>query len=77
MNNYFEINYYKRIANSNYILLALYLAVSVTAHTIANRLILIANEPIISAGLIYMSVFVITDIFASYNSRKLVILMIF
>lgn len=77
MSNYFEINYFKRVAKANYILLALYLAISVTAHTIANRLILIDGEPIISAGLIYMAVFVITDIFASYNPRRLVILMIF
>ena len=76
MNNYFEINYFKRIAKANYILLALYLAISITAHTIANRLIVIDGEPIISAGLIYMAVFVITDIFASYNARSLVILMI-
>src|SRR3990167_4430920 len=76
MSIYFEINYFKRVAKTNYILLAFYLAISITAHTIANRLILIDNEPIISAGLIYMAVFVITDIFASYNPRKLVILMI-
>ena len=76
MNNYFEINYFKRIAKINYMLLSLYLAISVTAHTVANRLILICDEPIISAGLIYMAVFVITDIFASYNPRKIVILMI-
>lgn len=77
MNNYFEINYFKRVAKANYILLACYLAISVTAHAIANRLIMLDGRPIISAGLIYMAVFVITDIFASYNPRKLVILMIF
>ena len=76
MESYFEIRYVKRAAIANYILLAVYLTISITAHTIANRLIQIAGEPIISAGLIYMSVFVITDIFASYNTRKFVIFMI-
>lgn len=76
MSHYFEINYFKRVAKANYVLLALYLTISLTAHTIANRLILIHGVPIISAGLIYMSVFVLTDVFASFNPRKLVIMMI-
>lgn len=76
MSNYFEINYFKRIAKINYILLTIYLAISVTAHSIANRLVVIHGEPIISAGFIYMAVFVLTDVFASYNPRRLVILII-
>lgn len=76
MNSYFEISYFKRVAKVNYILLTIYLAVSVSAHAIANRLVLIGDYPIISAGFIYMSVFVLTDVFASFNPRKLVIFMI-
>jgi len=77
MNNQYEITYFKRTAIVNYLLLSLYLTISVTCHAIANRLILIEGQPIISAGLIYMAVFIITDIMASYNPRKIVILMIF
>ncbi|MCE3237834.1 MAG: hypothetical protein K0R24_815 [Gammaproteobacteria bacterium] len=57
-------------------LLTFYLAISVTAHVIANRLVAIHGFPIISAGFIYMAVFVLTDVFASFNSRRLVILII-
>jgi uncharacterized PurR-regulated membrane protein YhhQ (DUF165 family) len=73
MNNYFEISYFKKTAKINYILLTIYLAISVTAHAIANRLVTIDGFPIISAGFIYMAVFVLTDIFASFNPRRLVI----
>ena len=76
MNNYFELHYIKQTAKINYILLTLYLAISVTAHAIANRLVLLGDIPIISAGFIYMAVFVLTDVFASFNPRKLVILII-
>lgn len=76
MNNHFEISYFKRIAKTNYILLTLYLAISVTAHAIANRLVIVGGYPIISAGFIYMAVFVLTDVFASYNPRRLVIFII-
>lgn len=76
MNNYFEISYFKRTAKINYILLTFYLAISVTAHAIANRLVIIDNFPIISAGFIYMAVFVLTDVFASFNPRSLVIFII-
>src|SRR5580765_1043537 len=76
MNNYFEISYFKKAAKINYILLTIYLAISVTAHAIANRLVTIDGYPIISAGFIYMAVFVLTDIFASFNPRRLVILII-
>lgn len=72
----FELNYFKRAAKINYILLTLYLSLSISAHAIANRLVLIDGYPIISAGLIYMSTFILTDIFASFNPRKLVIMMI-
>lgn len=76
MNNYFEISYFKKIARVNYVLLTLYLAISVTAHAIANRLVVVGGYPIISAGFIYMAVFVLTDVFASFNTRKLVIFVI-
>jgi len=76
MSNYFEINYFKRVAKTNYVLLTLYLAISVTAHAIANRLVLVDHLPIISAGFIYMAVFVLTDVLASYNPRRLVIFII-
>ncbi len=76
MNNYFEIKYFKRIARTNYVLITLYLAISLTAHVIANRLVLFDGIPIISAGFIYMGVFVLTDVFATYNPRKLVYLII-
>jgi uncharacterized PurR-regulated membrane protein YhhQ (DUF165 family) len=66
----------KKIAKVNYVLLTLYLAISVTAHAIANRLVLVWGYPIISAGFIYMAVFVLTDVFASFNSRRLVIFII-
>jgi len=75
-NNYYELIYTKRTALVNYLLLTLYLAISVTAHAIANRLVLVQGYPIISAGFIYMAVFILTDVFASFNSRKLVILII-
>lgn len=76
MNSYFEISYFKKIAKINYVLLTFYLAISVTAHAIANRLVMVGGYPIISAGFIYMAVFVLTDVFASYNPRRLVIFMI-
>ena len=76
MNHYFEISYFKRVAKVNYILLTFFLAISVSAHAIANRLVTIVDYPIISAGFIYMAVFVLTDVFASFNSRRLVIFMI-
>lgn len=76
MSNYFELAYLKRVAKANYVLLTFYLAISVTAHVIANRLVLIEGEPIISAGFIYMAVFVLTDVFASFNPRRLVIFII-
>lgn len=73
MNSYFELSYFKRTAKINYMLLTLMLAVSVSAHAIANRLVMVGGYPIIAAGFIYMSVFVLTDVFASFNSRKFVI----
>lgn len=76
MNSHFELSYFKRTAKINYILLTFYLAISVTAHAIANRLVSLHNIPIISAGFIYMAVFVLTDVFASFNPRRLVILII-
>lgn len=76
VSNYFEVTYLKRVAKANYILLTLYLAISVTAHAIANRLVMINGVPIISAGFIYMAVFVLTDVFASFNPRRLVIMII-
>lgn len=76
MNSYFELSYAKRSAKVNYVLLTLFLAISVTAHAIANRLVLLGGFPIISAGFIYMAVFVLTDVFASFNPRRLVIFII-
>lgn len=76
MNSYFEISYFKRVSKVNYILITLFLAISVSAHAIANRLVIIDGYPIISAGFIYMAVFVLTDVFASFNSRRLVIFII-
>lgn len=73
MNSYFELNYIKKITKINYALLTLLLAVSVSAHAIANRLVMINEYPIIAAGFIYMSVFILTDVLATFNSRKLVI----
>ena len=73
----YNLNYFKKISTINYFLIALYITVSITAHTIANRLIVIDAEPIISAGLIYMSIFVLTDVFAAFNSRRFVIGVIF
>ncbi len=76
MNNYFEISYFKKTAKANYVLLTFYLAISVTAHAIANRLVIVGGYPIISAGFIYMAAFVLTDVFASFNPRRLVIFII-
>jgi uncharacterized PurR-regulated membrane protein YhhQ (DUF165 family) len=76
MNSHFEISYFKRVAKINYVLLTIYLAISVTAHAIANRLVIIGGFPIISAGFIYMAVFVLTDVLASFNPRRLVIFII-
>jgi len=76
MSSYFEVSYFKRVAKINYVLIAVYLSVSITAHAIANRLVMVDSYPIISAGFIYMSVFVMTDVFASFNPRKLVIMII-
>src|SRR5215813_7475017 len=73
VNSYFEISYFKRVSKVNYVLITLFLAISVTAHAIANRLVIINGFPIISAGFIYMAVFVLTDVFASFNPRRLVI----
>jgi uncharacterized PurR-regulated membrane protein YhhQ (DUF165 family) len=76
MTTYFELSYFKKVAKINYILITIYLAISVTAHAIANRLVLVDGYPIISAGFIYMAVFILTDVFASFNPRKLVIMII-
>jgi len=73
----YNLNYFKKISTINFFLLAIYITVSITAHTIANRLIMLDGYPIISAGLIYMSVFVLTDVFAAFNSRRFVITVIF
>lgn len=73
MNSYFDLVYLKKTAKVNYVILTIMLAISVSAHAIANRLVEINGYPIIAAGFIYMSVFVITDIFACFNSRKFVI----
>lgn len=73
MISYFELNYIKRSTKVNYILLTLMLAISCSAHTLANRLVLINNYPIIAAGFIYMMVFILSDVLASYNSRELVV----
>jgi uncharacterized PurR-regulated membrane protein YhhQ (DUF165 family) len=77
MTSYFEISYFKRLAKINYILLIIYISISITAHIIANRLSLIDGYPIISAGYIYMACYVLTDVFACFNSRRLVIMLIF
>ncbi len=76
MSTYFEINYFKRVAKINYVLLTIFLAVSACSHAMASRLVLIAGYPLISATLIYMIVFVLTDVFASYNPRRLVVIII-
>ena len=73
MISYFELNYLKRVSKVNYVLLALMLAVSCSAHTVANRLVDIHGYPIIAAGFIYMQVFILSDVLASFNARKLVI----
>ena len=76
MNNYFEVNYIKKVARVNYVLLAFFLAVSVTSHLIAFRLTLLDHYALIPASFIYMSAFVLTDVFAAYNSRKFVVLVL-
>lgn len=73
MISYFELNYLKRLSKVNYVLLALLLVVSCSAHTVANRLVELGGYPIIAAGFIYMQVFIISDVLASYNPRRLVI----
>lgn len=73
MISYFELDYLKRTSKVNYVLLALMLAISCSAHTVTNRLVIVHGFPIIAAGFIYMQVFILTDILASFNSRKLVI----
>lgn len=73
MISYFELNYLKKVSKVNYVILALMLAISCSAHTVANRLVEIQGYPIIAAGFIYMQVFILSDILASYNPRKLVI----
>ncbi|MEE9451232.1 MAG: VUT family protein [Gammaproteobacteria bacterium] len=77
MSSYFEISYFKRLSKVNLYLLAIYLGISITAHVIANRLILVHGYPVISAGLIYMMIFVLTDVFTTFNSRKFAIMIIF
>lgn len=76
MTNYFEISYFKRLAKINYVLLVIYISISITAHIIANRLSMVDGFPIISAGYIYMACYVLTDVFACFNSRRLVIMLI-
>lgn len=77
MINYYETIHRKRTEIINYALLALYLSISITCHAIANRLVIIGSYPIFASGLVYMTVFVLTDVLASFNSRKLVIYFIF
>lgn len=77
MINYFELNYVRKTAKINYVLLTLILVVSCAAHTVANRLVEINGYPIIAAGFIYMQVFILSDVLASYNPRKLVIFFLF
>lgn len=72
MISYFELKYFKRISKVNYIMLAVMLLISCSAHVIANRLVVVHGYPIIAAGFIYMAVFIISDILASYNPQKLV-----
>ncbi len=72
----YKLQYFKRTALVNYLLIIIYITISITAHLIANRLITIFNKPFISATFIYTAVFVINDILASYNNKKFVIFII-
>lgn len=76
MTSFYEIIRQKKIERSNYCFLALYIAISITCHCIANRLILVAGYPLFSSGLLYMAVFVLCDVFATYNTRSQVIMFI-
>lgn len=76
MTSFYEIIRQKKIEQANYFFLALYIAISITCHCIANRLILVAGYPLFSSGLLYMAVFVLCDVFATYNTRSQVIMFI-
>lgn len=77
MTRFYEILRHQKVERTNYVILMLYIAVSITCHSIANRLILINHYALFSSALLYMSVFVLTDVLATYNSRSLVIIFIF
>lgn len=76
MHAYFEIKYVKQLAKINYMLLAFFLAISVTSHVIAYRLVSLDGIPLIPSSFVYMAAFIITDVFACFNSRKFVIFII-
>lgn len=76
MHTYFETRHIKQLAKINYVLLASFLAISVTSHVIAYRLVSIEDIPLIPSSFVYMAAFVITDVFACFNSRKFVIFII-
>ena len=77
MTSFYEIIRHKKIERTNYCFLALYIAISVTCHCIANRLVLVVGFPLFSSGLLYMAVFVLSDVFATYNTRSQVVVFIF
>ncbi len=77
MTSFYEIIRHKKIERANYCFLALYIAISVTCHCIANRLVLVAGFPLFSSALLYMAVFVLSDVFATYNTRSQVVVFIF
>ncbi len=76
MNNYFEFNYFKKVSKINYIILTLFITLSIISHIIAFRLIEINNYSIFPSSFTYMACFVLVDVMASYNSRKFIILAI-
>lgn len=66
----------KRSARVNYILLCVFIALSITSHLIAYRLVSVFGVPLFPSSLTYMMCFVIIDMFATYNSVKFMWLVI-
>ncbi len=76
MIRHFELKQAIRTSKVNYVLIGLLLTVSIVSHLVANRLVLIFDYPIIPSTFTYMAVFSLSDMLASFNSRRFVVLVL-
>lgn len=74
MNSSFEISYFKKLSGVNYVLLTLFISLSIISHLIAFRLVKVGDFTVFPSSFTYMMCFIIVDIISSYNSKKFILL---